>query len=126
MSTIGEKIKELREALGQTRDEFAKRFSVTYFTVRDWEQGRLEPATERLVRMAALAHPPLCWDFLSAAGISLKLVQRKLQEYAEYLDAEGASKQLRHLELELERLQAEKDKQDKSRLAKHGGRKGGK
>lgn len=126
MNGIKDKIKRLRTSLGENRQEFGDRFKVGYNTVRDWEQGRLPLGLQRLVQMGILADPPLCWDFLSAAGISLKLVQRKLQKYAEYLDAEGASKQLRHLELELERLQAEKDKQDRDRLVKHGGRKGGK
>ena len=119
----------LKEITVQLRDTYkknellAKAAKVSRDAVNKACRGFAGPGV--LVAFAKIADPPLCWDFLSAAGISLKMIQRKLQEYAEYLDAEGASKQLRHLELELERLQAEKDKQDRDRLAKHGGRKGG-
>ena len=83
MSTTAEKIKELRDALGQTRDEFAKRFSVTYFTVRDWEQGRLPVASERLIEMANLAFRvdnELGWFFLQSVGLDMKGFQRQTIE----------------------------------------------
>lgn len=36
-------IKEVRERLGETQEEFATHFRVTVYAVRIWEQGQREP-----------------------------------------------------------------------------------
>jgi putative transcriptional regulator len=40
------RVKTLRRALGLTQEEFAARFEIPLGTLRDWEQGRTEPATQ--------------------------------------------------------------------------------
>ena len=108
---------QLREGY-KTNEALAKAAKVSRDAINKACRGFAGPGV--VIALARAANPPLCWAFLSAAGITLKVIQKKLQEYAVYLDAEGASKQLRHLELELEHLQAQKDREEKLR-----GRKGG-
>lgn len=42
--TVGEKIKELREAKGWTKKKLADKLMTSYNNVRHWEVGRNEPS----------------------------------------------------------------------------------
>lgn len=55
-----EKIKELRNSLGETQSEFAERLGVTIWTVRSWEQGKNPPsgAVAVLLDMVHKRHEP--------------------------------------------------------------------
>src|SRR6202035_5267666 len=52
------RIKTLRRALGLTQEEFATRYRLPLGTLRDWEQGRSEPAQPARAYLTAIAHDP--------------------------------------------------------------------
>lgn len=43
------KIKEIRENLGLTQQEFAKKLGVHYKTIQNWESGRPIPASKKII-----------------------------------------------------------------------------
>jgi putative transcriptional regulator len=45
----------LRRALGLTQEEFAARFQIPLGTLRDWEQGRVEPDQTARAYLKAIA-----------------------------------------------------------------------
>jgi len=47
--------KTLRHALALTQDEFATRFQIPIGTLRDWEQGRVEPDQAAQAYLRAIA-----------------------------------------------------------------------
>ena len=47
--------KTLRRALGLTQEEFATRFQIPIGTLRDWEQGRVEPDQAAQAYLQAIA-----------------------------------------------------------------------
>jgi putative transcriptional regulator len=47
--------KTLRRALGLTQEEFAARFQIPIGTLRDWEQGRVEPDQAAQAYLRAIA-----------------------------------------------------------------------
>jgi putative transcriptional regulator len=47
--------KTLRRALGLTQEEFAARFQIPIGTLRDWEQGRVEPDQAAKAYLRAIA-----------------------------------------------------------------------
>jgi len=47
--------KTLRRALGLTQEEFAARFQIPIGTLRDWEQGRVEPDQAAQAYLKAIA-----------------------------------------------------------------------
>jgi len=47
--------KTLRRALGLTQEEFATRFQIPIGTLRDWEQGRVEPDQAAQAYLKAIA-----------------------------------------------------------------------
>jgi putative transcriptional regulator len=51
-------VRELRERLGLTQEEFAAAFAVSVGTVRNWEQGRREPQGPARVLLAVIAREP--------------------------------------------------------------------
>jgi transcriptional regulator with XRE-family HTH domain len=49
---LGDQIKAERVRLSWTQHDLASRLSVTPQTVSDWEAGRKEPSTEKLIALA--------------------------------------------------------------------------
>jgi SOS-response transcriptional repressor LexA len=54
---ISRKIKELREGLGVSQEQLARKIEVTKKTVAEWEQERQPPSPERAVQLARLVPP---------------------------------------------------------------------
>jgi putative transcriptional regulator len=50
--------KSLRRALGLSQEEFATRYHIPVSTLRDWEQGRLEPDAAARVYLTVIAREP--------------------------------------------------------------------
>lgn len=44
MKWTSDKIKALREVVGESREDFAVRIAVSKFSLRNWEQGQFEPS----------------------------------------------------------------------------------
>jgi putative transcriptional regulator len=49
---------EIREALGLTQREFAKRFEIALGTLRDWEQGARRPDSAAKAYLRVIQHNP--------------------------------------------------------------------
>lgn len=52
------RIKTLRRALGLTQEEFAARYRIPLGTLRDWEQGRVEPDQPARAYLTVIARDP--------------------------------------------------------------------
>ena len=50
--------KTLRRALGLTQEEFSARFQIPLGTLRDWEQGKVEPDQSARAYLRAIAGDP--------------------------------------------------------------------
>ena len=50
----GERIKQIRMALGLTQAEFAKKLGTKQRTVSNWERGRNEPSLHMLAKFSSL------------------------------------------------------------------------
>lgn len=50
-----ERVKELRHALGETQQEFARRFRLSVKPIRNWEQGLCPPSGPATVLLDQLA-----------------------------------------------------------------------
>ena len=48
----------IRRRLGLTQEQFAERFQIPVGTVRDWEQGRVEPDQAARAYLEVIAHDP--------------------------------------------------------------------
>ena len=58
----------IRRALKLTQEEFAEKFQIPVGTVRDWEQGRVEPDQAAKSYLKVIAHSPdLVLEALAAA-----------------------------------------------------------
>lgn len=53
---IGTRIKELRERVGLSQSQLAKKLDVTRSSVNAWEMGLSAPTTQYVVAMSALFH----------------------------------------------------------------------
>lgn len=53
---LGQRIVEMRTALGWSQVELAKRLRVAKQTVSNWENENIQPSIEMLVRLAKLFH----------------------------------------------------------------------
>lgn len=51
---LGQRIGELRRALGWSQVELAKRLSVAKQTVSNWENDNIQPSIEMLIRLAVI------------------------------------------------------------------------
>ncbi|HXE75359.1 MAG TPA: XRE family transcriptional regulator [Candidatus Xenobia bacterium] len=51
------KIKQLRDSLGLSQEQLARRLEVTKKTIAEWEQARQVPSAERALQLARLAAP---------------------------------------------------------------------
>jgi putative transcriptional regulator len=56
----GPQVKTLRRALGLTQEEFAVRYHIPVGTLRDWEQGRVEPDQPARAYLKVIATDPEC------------------------------------------------------------------
>jgi len=50
--------KTIRRALNFTQEEFAARFHIPLGTLRDWEQGRVQPDQAARAYLTVIAHDP--------------------------------------------------------------------
>jgi putative transcriptional regulator len=67
------KAKVVRQALGLSQEEFAERFKIPVGTLRDWEQGRVEPdQAARAYLMVIARNPKAVRDALEARAASGK------------------------------------------------------
>jgi len=55
MNTTNSIVKSLREALGESRPQFAARLGYSIRALKDWEQGNRSPSTAVLPKLIALA-----------------------------------------------------------------------
>ena len=53
---LGQRINELRCAIGWNQVELAKRLGVTKQTVSNWENENIQPSIEMLLRLSSLFH----------------------------------------------------------------------
>ncbi len=55
-----DRLKKLRKRFGETQEQFAKRFRISFYTLRFWEQGQGEPSGPVTVLLEQLdaAGPP--------------------------------------------------------------------
>jgi putative transcriptional regulator len=53
-------VKTLRRALGLTQEEFAGPYHIPVGTLRDWEQGRVEPDQPARAYLKVIAQDPEC------------------------------------------------------------------
>lgn len=63
MSTLGDRIKEVRESLKLTGEEFGKKLNVTKVAVSNWENGNRNPDIEMIAKIAKLGDVTI--DYLS-------------------------------------------------------------
>lgn len=54
--TLGDKIKTVRLELGETMEQFGKRFNTSKGTVNNWEKNRNAPNRENTLKIARLAN----------------------------------------------------------------------
>jgi putative transcriptional regulator len=50
------RVRTIRRALGLTQEEFAAKFHIPVGTLRDWEQGRVEPDKTARAYLKVIAH----------------------------------------------------------------------
>lgn len=55
---LGEQIKVIRVTLGETMEQFGKRFNTSKGTVNNWEKGRNAPNKANLKKIAELSDDP--------------------------------------------------------------------
>ncbi len=51
-------VKSMRRALGLTQEEFSARFKIPLGTLRDWEQGKVEPDQAARAYLTVIARDP--------------------------------------------------------------------
>jgi len=73
-------VKTLREELGLTQADFAKRFEVSQPAVSRWENGTKEPSVENYIRMGNEARPPECCWFWKHAGFDIDRLRTLIAE----------------------------------------------
>lgn len=88
---LGQRINELRTALGWNQVQLAQKLSVSKQTVSNWENGNIQPSIEMLIRTAKLFH--VSTDYLlglddvphiQADGIPLSFAAHLSQLIEEY------------------------------------------
>ena len=66
--TIG--IERLRESLGISQAELARRLHVSPMAVSRWERGINEPTSSVYIELGKMAGAPQCWYFWELAGLT--------------------------------------------------------
>jgi putative transcriptional regulator len=74
-------VKRLREEAGFSQREFATLMGISTGTLRNWEQGRRQPAgAARVLLTVATRHPQIVWGVVRSTGtIRSKAEQRRKQ-----------------------------------------------
>lgn len=99
-STIGERIREAREAQDWSPDEMARRLGVTVDTVAEWESGERDPRSNRIVILAGVLGVSAHWlldgsdefapesdnDPTDAVRAQLKSVRLRLHQLRQLVD----------------------------------------
>lgn len=78
MLGIGSRIKQIREFLELTQEEFGKQFSVSNQTVSNWETGIREPELDNIVKIAEMGKVSL--DFLILGTNKELEYKKKIEE----------------------------------------------
>ncbi|HEM3198266.1 TPA: helix-turn-helix transcriptional regulator [Streptococcus suis 14A] len=55
---LGERIRAIRVTMGETMEQFGKRFNTSKGTVNNWEKGRNAPNKANLKKIAELSDDP--------------------------------------------------------------------
>ena len=68
---LGQRINELRCAVGWNQVELSKRLGVTKQTISNWENDNIQPSIEMLVRLSSIFH--VTTDYLLGLEDTLRL-----------------------------------------------------
>jgi len=84
-NTVGSRIDLARNQLGLTPSQLATRAGVKLKTLENWETGRTEPRSDKLMRLAGVLQVPFAWlltgvmpegaDFDPAASETARIAQ---------------------------------------------------
>lgn len=85
LTTVGNRIKQIRLNLGLSMEEFGKRLDTSKGAVNNWEKGVNFPNKERLKKIADLANKDINW-----------LLWGSFKEYMSYYLLENGYKQFLH------------------------------
>ncbi|MBQ9311467.1 MAG: helix-turn-helix domain-containing protein [Bacteroidales bacterium] len=66
------KIKEIREKLGLTQQEFAKNIGVHYKTIQNWEAGRPIPESKKAILSKIIDNNPIKSDYEKESDDNLR------------------------------------------------------
>ncbi len=66
MTDIAERIRETRQNMKLTQEEFAAKLGVTFSTVNRWENGKSKPSRMALKILQPMLEPPSVGDSLSS------------------------------------------------------------
>lgn len=78
MKTVGRRIREVREQIGMTQSDLAKRVHVSRSSVQSWENGQTYPSIDNCVSLANVFH--LSVDYLVARSPHKEI---RLDNYSE-------------------------------------------
>jgi transcriptional regulator with XRE-family HTH domain len=71
-----EQVRHLRQRLGISQGELARRLDCSAMTVSRWERGQLEPSADHYIGLGKSAGRSECWSFWERAGLRVADVQR--------------------------------------------------
>lgn len=84
-NTVATRIASARKQLGLTPHQLANRAGVKLITLENWEAGRTEPRSDKLMRLAGMLQVPFVWlltgvtpegaDFDPAASETARIAQ---------------------------------------------------
>lgn len=60
-TTLGERVREAREAIGLSLEEAAQRMAVKTMTLKSWETGKTQPRPNKLQMLAGVLGVPFSW-----------------------------------------------------------------
>lgn len=72
------RIQKLRDRLGLSQTDFARKLDVSAMAVSRWERGINEPPANCYIALGKLAGPDGCWFFWERAGLTRNDVRRVL------------------------------------------------
>src|ERR1700757_2398955 len=75
-----EEIRNLRQKLGISQGELARKLDCAAMTVSRWENGQLAPTAGYYVELGKLAGKPDCWFYWGRAGLQSSDVMHVLGE----------------------------------------------
>ena len=88
-----EQIRKLREKLGISQGELARKLDCSAMTVSRWENGQLAPTARYYLELGKLAGKSDCWFYWGQAGLQSSdvipvLSTRERKQYAELAEDE--------------------------------------